>query len=93
MEALKVSVGGGGIMHIWGIELQAQVFCLIHSNINNLVSSIVVIEPLHKMQLLSWITKFKCQTYLDQFDTNYIIFRNVKIFKNYFIRIKKYCEQ
>jgi hypothetical protein len=25
-------------------------------------------------------------------DTNYIIFRNVEIFKNYFFQIKKYCE-
>jgi hypothetical protein len=30
--------------------------------------------------------------YLGQFNTNYIIFRNVEIFKNYFFRIKKYCE-
>jgi hypothetical protein len=28
-----------------------------------------------------------------QFDTNYIIFRNVEIFKNYFLQIKKYCER
>jgi hypothetical protein len=27
-----------------------------------------------------------------QFDTNYIIFRNVEIFKNYFFQLKKYCE-
>jgi hypothetical protein len=30
--------------------------------------------------------------YLGQFDTNYIIFRIVEIFKNYFFQIKKYCE-
>ncbi len=30
--------------------------------------------------------------YLGQSDTNYIIFRNVEIFKNYFFQIKKYCE-
>jgi hypothetical protein len=27
-----------------------------------------------------------------QFHTNYIIFRNVKIFRNYFFQFKKYCE-
>ncbi len=27
--------------------------------------------------------------YLGQFDTNYIIFRNVEIFKKYFFQIKK----
>jgi len=32
-------------------------------------------------------------SYLGQFDTNYIIFRNVEIFKNYFFQIKKYCEE
>jgi hypothetical protein len=30
--------------------------------------------------------------YLDQFHTNYIIFRNVEIFRNYFFQVKKYCE-
>jgi hypothetical protein len=31
--------------------------------------------------------------YLGQFDTNYIIFKNVEIFKDYFFQIKKYCEE
>jgi hypothetical protein len=34
---------------------------------------------------------FRCGylKYLGQFDSNYIIFRNVEIFKNYFFQIKK----
>jgi len=28
--------------------------------------------------------------YLGQFDTNYIVFRNIEILKNYFFQIKKY---
>ncbi len=28
-------------------------------------------------------------TYLGQFDINYIVFKNVEIFKNYFFQIKK----
>jgi hypothetical protein len=31
--------------------------------------------------------------YLGQFNTNYIIFESVEIFKNYFFQIKKYCER
>jgi len=41
----------------------------------------------------SFVCCFSLPSYLGQFDTNYIIFRNVEIFKNYFFQIKKYCEE
>ncbi len=38
-------------------------------------------------------TDNKLPWYLGQFDTNYIIFRNVKIFRNYFFQIKNIVKE